>query len=103
EVPPPFFFPFITFLPAFLPIYTLQAVEGKLFKPMAWTVCFALLGALVFSIVLAPVLASLFFSRGAREWHNPFMVLDTGGYRPALPWAVEHRWVTLGVGGLAFA
>jgi heavy metal efflux system protein len=103
EVQRPVFFAITIIITAYLPIYTLQAVEGKLFKPMAWTVCFALLGALVFSIVLAPVLASLFFSRGAREWHNPFMVWITARYRTSLHWAVEHRWVTLGVGGLAFA
>src|SRR5208282_4709969 len=43
---------------AYLPIFTLQRVEGRLFHPMAWTVAFALLGALLFSIVIAPVLAS---------------------------------------------
>ena len=47
---------------AYLPIFTLQSVEGRLFKPMAWTVAFALLGALVFSMVVAPVLASLIFA-----------------------------------------
>ena len=40
---------------AYLPIFTLQAVEGRLFKPMAWTVTFALLGALIFAIFVAPV------------------------------------------------
>jgi heavy metal efflux system protein len=40
---------------------------------MAWTVAFALLGALLFSMLIAPVLASLFFPKGTREWHNPVM------------------------------
>ena len=44
-----------------------QRVEGRLFRPMAWTVAFALLGALLFSMLIAPVLSSLFFSKGARE------------------------------------
>ena len=60
---------------AYLPIFTLQRVEGRLFKPMAWTVAFALLGALIFSMLVAPVLASLFFPKGTREWHNPVMIL----------------------------
>ena len=51
---------------AYLPIFTLQRVEGRLFQPMAWTVAFALLGALIFSIVIAPVLASFAFARGAK-------------------------------------
>ena len=50
---------------AYIPIFTLQRVEGRLFKPMAWTVAFALLGALLFSIVVAPVLASFLFRKGA--------------------------------------
>ena len=56
---------------AYLPIFTLQRVEGRLFKPMAWTVAFALLGALLFSMLSAPVLASFVFPTGTREWHNP--------------------------------
>ena len=51
---------------AYLPIFTLQRVEGRLFKPMAWTVAFALLGALIFSMLIAPVLSSFMF-RQARE------------------------------------
>ncbi len=103
EVQRPVFFAITIIITAYLPIYTLQAVEGKLFKPMAWTVCFALLGALIFSIVIAPVLASIFFSRGAKEWHNPFLIWITARYRSGLHWAIEHRWVTLGVGAGAFA
>src|SRR6202034_3677438 len=62
EVQRPVFFAIAIIITAYLPIFTLQAVEGRLFKPMAWTVAFALLGALTFSIVVAPVLASLLFS-----------------------------------------
>ena len=40
---------------------------------MAWTVAFALLGALIFSMLIAPVLASFLFRKGAKEWHNPVM------------------------------
>ncbi len=65
---------------------------------MAWTVAFALLGALVFSMLVAPVLASLFFPKGAREWHNPIMNLLTTGYRKAVRGAIHWRWVTLAVG-----
>ena len=56
----------------------MQRVEGRLFKPMAWTVAFALLGALIFSMLLAPVLSSLLFRKGAKEWHNPVMAFLTG-------------------------
>jgi cobalt-zinc-cadmium resistance protein CzcA len=75
----------------------LQAVEGRLFKPMAWTVAFALLGALIFSMLIAPVLASFLFWKGAREWHNPVMGWITDHYRHAATWAIEHRGVTVAI------
>ena len=85
---------------AYLPIFTLQSVEGRLFKPMAWMVSFALLGALVFSLLLAPVLASLLFPNGASEWENPVMGWLTSRYRHAVKWAIEHRFFTVGLAGL---
>jgi cobalt-zinc-cadmium resistance protein CzcA len=64
---------------------------------MAWTVAFALLGALMFSMLLAPVLASLFFPKGTSEWHNPVMSFLTKHYRTAVGKAIQWRWVTLSV------
>ncbi len=98
EVQRPVFYAIAIIVTAYLPIFTLQAVEGRLFKPMAWTVAFALLGALIFSMVLAPVLASFLFRRNAREWRNPALVLLTEGYRKAVRWAIRARWLTVGVG-----
>src|ERR1019366_6126221 len=66
EVQRPVFYAIGIIITAYLPIFTLQRVEGRLFKPMAWTVAFALLGALMFSMLLAPVLSSLFFPKGTR-------------------------------------
>jgi cobalt-zinc-cadmium resistance protein CzcA len=97
EVQRPVFYAIGIIITAYLPIFTLQRVEGRLFKPMAWTVAFALLGALLFSMIIAPVLASLFFPSGAREWHNPVMEFVKRHYREAAKWAVEHRMVTVGV------
>ena len=59
---------------------------------MAWTVAFALLGAVIFSMTIAPVLASLFFRKGTREWRNPALVRITGLYERAVTWAVRHHW-----------
>ena len=95
EVQRPVFYAIGIIITAYLPIFTLQAVEGRLFRPMAWTVAFALLGALLFSMVLAPVLSSFLFLRGAKEWHNPFMSWLTNRYRHAATWAIEHRYVTV--------
>jgi heavy metal efflux system protein len=105
EVQRPVFYAIGIIITAYLPIFTLQQVEGRLFKPMAWTVAFALLGALIFSMLVAPVLASLFFPKGTREWHNPVMTWLTNGYRKAVREAIHLRWitVTVGVAGLAVA
>ena len=101
EVQRPVFYAIGIIITAYLPIFTLQAVEGRLFRPMAWTVAFALLGALVFSMLIAPVLSSLLFPRGASEWQNPVMAWLTDRYRHSARWAIEHRWVTLGGAGFA--
>ena len=98
EIQRPVFYAIAIIITAYLPIFTLQAVEGRLFKPMAWTVVFALLGALTFSMIIAPVLASFLFQKGAKEWHNPVMEFFTARYRRAVAWAIHHRSLTIGVG-----
>ncbi|MFZ0589797.1 MAG: CusA/CzcA family heavy metal efflux RND transporter [Bryobacteraceae bacterium] len=105
EVQRPVFYAIGIIITAYLPIFTLQRVEGRLFKPMAWTVAFALLGALLFSMLVAPVLASFFFTKGAREWQNPMMTWLTARYRSAVRFAIHARWLTVaaGVAGLAVA
>jgi cobalt-zinc-cadmium resistance protein CzcA len=74
-----------------------------LFKPMAWTVAFALLGALVFALIVAPVLASLAFGQGASEWHNPLLTVLRRWYRRTLGAAIAHRWITVGVAAASLA
>ncbi|MGA8273304.1 MAG: CusA/CzcA family heavy metal efflux RND transporter [Candidatus Sulfotelmatobacter sp.] len=100
EVQRPVFYAIAIIITAYLPIFTLQRVEGRLFHPMAWTVAFALLGALVFSILIAPVLASFAFANGAKEWHNPAMQFLIRHYRSAVRWAIHHRALTVGTGVL---
>ncbi|HMD21040.1 MAG TPA: CusA/CzcA family heavy metal efflux RND transporter, partial [Alloacidobacterium sp.] len=103
EVQRPVFYAIGIIITAYLPIFTLQAVEGRLFKPMAWTVAFALLGALIFSMLLAPVLSSFLFRRGAKEWHNPFMAWLIARYKIAAAAAIRNRYLTVGGAGLALA
>jgi len=103
EVQRPVFYAIGIIITAYLPIFTLQAVEGRLFKPMAWTVAFALLGALTFSMIIAPVMASFLFARGAREWRNPILQWLIRGYRSAVRSAIENRYLTVGVAGILFA
>src|SRR5271156_2263697 len=85
EVVRPVFYARAIIIAAYLPIFTLQSVEGRLFKPMAWTVSFALLGALIFAVIIAPVMAFL-----------------SKKYRFAVRWAIEHRGITVGMGAAAF-
>jgi cobalt-zinc-cadmium resistance protein CzcA len=96
EVQRPVFYAIAIIITAYLPIFTLQRVEGKLFKPMAWTVAFALLGALIFSMLIAPALASLLFRGDAKQWQNPIMTFLIVRYRRSLHWAIQHRWVIVG-------
>ncbi len=103
EVQRPVFFAIGIIITAYLPIFTLQAVEGRLFKPMAWTVAFALLGALTFSIVISPVLASLLFSKGAKEWENPIMHWLVRRYRKAVHAAIVNRRITISIASVLFA
>ena len=95
EVQRPVFYSILIIIVAYVPIFTLQAVEGRLFKPMAWTVAFALLGALLFSLFVGPVIASLIYPKGTREWHNPLMELLSRGYARALRFSIRWRWATL--------
>jgi cobalt-zinc-cadmium resistance protein CzcA len=105
EVQRPVFFAIAIIITAYMPIFTLQRVEGRLFKPMAWTVAFALLGALIFSMLIAPVLSGELFRSGVREWRNPVLVFLTDQYRKRVRWAIEHRGVTLSaaIGALCVA
>jgi cobalt-zinc-cadmium resistance protein CzcA len=103
EVQRPVFFAIAIIITAYLPIFTLQLVEGRLFKPMAWTVAFALLGAMTFSIFIVPVLCALLFHNGVKEWRNPAMEYLKDRYRHGLQWAIKNRWITVGCGIAAVA
>jgi len=95
EVQRPVFYSILIIIVAYVPIFTLQAVEGRLFKPMAWTVVFALLGGLLFSLFVGPVLASLVYPKGTKEWRNPFMEFLTRSYARALGISIRWHWVTV--------
>ncbi|MEI8063721.1 MAG: CusA/CzcA family heavy metal efflux RND transporter [Verrucomicrobiota bacterium] len=83
-------------LVVFLPVLTLEGVEGKLFKPMALTLIFALLGSLLLALTLTPVLASLFLPKQVKE-KEPWVVrLAHRLYAPTLDFALRQRWLTIG-------
>jgi cobalt-zinc-cadmium resistance protein CzcA len=103
EVQRPVFYAILIIITAYLPIFTLQRVEGRLFRPMAWTVAFALLGAVLFSMTIAPVLASFVFRKEVRDWHNPVLAWLTEHYQRALRWSIRRRWVMAAIAVLAMS
>ena len=87
----------------YLPILTLQGVEGKMFRPMALTVLFALGGSLVLALTLVPVLASLLLRKAAGD-HETWLVRTLRrGYRPALDFVLRRRAATAAVAAAVFA
>ncbi|HTA44572.1 MAG TPA: CusA/CzcA family heavy metal efflux RND transporter [Bryobacteraceae bacterium] len=103
EVQRPVFYAIGIIITAYIPIFTLQAVEGRLFKPMAWTVSFALLGALIFAMMIAPALSSFALGKNVTEWRNPVMEWITEGYRASVKYAIKWRWLTVSVAAAALA
>ncbi len=89
EVGRPIIFSILIILTVFLPLFTLEGVEGKMFKPMAFTLCFALFGSLIVAIAIAPVLCTYILKAGS---HKEFFVLRLlgGVYRPVLKWSVNN-------------
>src|SRR6516225_2345068 len=100
EVQRPVFFAILVIITAYLPIFTLQRVEGRLFHPMAWTVAFALLGALLFSLLIAPVLCSFLLQGKIKEWRNPVLERVLIGYRSGLEWCLDHQKIVVAGAGL---
>ena len=91
EVRKPTLFGELIILIVYLPILTLEGVEGKLFRPMALTVIFALLGSMVLSMTLMPVLASLALPRRIEEREPLLLRLALALYRPVLAFSMTHR------------
>ncbi|MBX9681357.1 MAG: CusA/CzcA family heavy metal efflux RND transporter [Gemmataceae bacterium] len=93
EVQRPVFFAVLMIIAVHLPLLTLVRIEGLLFRPMAITIVFALLGCLMFALVVVPVLASFFFVNGFVEWENPLLRLGKPLYERLIRFLVRTRWV----------
>jgi heavy metal efflux system protein len=103
EVRKPTMFGELIIMIVYLPILTLEGIEGKLFRPMALTVIFALVGSLVMSLTLMPVLASLVLPRRIEEREPVLMRAIKRVYVPALHAAMRHKVMVIALaGGLAF-
>ncbi|MBN2008696.1 efflux RND transporter permease subunit [candidate division KSB1 bacterium] len=92
EVGRPIFFAIGIIIIVFLPLITLQGVEGKMFSPMAYTIAFALLGSLLVALVIAPALATFFLKRGKAIGQDVGIMRPLNKfYQPALEWSLNHR------------
>ncbi|WEK33775.1 MAG: CusA/CzcA family heavy metal efflux RND transporter [Candidatus Pseudobacter hemicellulosilyticus] len=78
-----------------LPIFTFEKVEGKMFSPLAWTLGFALLGALILTFTLVPVLAGVLLKRNVREKHNPFLEWTTRNVMRLFNAAFYRKYITV--------
>ena len=98
EVARPVMFAVLIMVIVFVPLFTLESLEGKMFKPLALTICFALLSSLAVSLTVVPVLASMLTRRVARDIHdNPFVRWFHRLHMPALRLAMKGRWITVAV------
>ena len=95
EVVRPTMFSLLIIIAAYLPIFLLERVEGRIFAPMANTVVAALLGALLFSLTLVPVLATVCYRRPIHHRTSPVLAWAQAAYEPSLMWAMRHTWVVL--------
>jgi len=91
EVARPTLFALSIIIVAYIPIFTLERVEGRIFAPMANTVCAALVAALIFSFTLIPLLAFILLRGRGGEGETPLEGAALRAYRPALTWALGHR------------
>ena len=87
----------------YLPLFTLSGVEGKMFTPMAFTVVFALVGALILALTLVPVLASYFMTKKVSEEDNFAIRFAKRLYLPALNFSLRMRWLMSGIAIAIFA
>jgi copper/silver efflux system protein len=104
EVGPALFFSLLIITVSFLPVFTLEAQEGRLFAPLAFTKTFAMAGAALLSVTLVPVLMLLFIRGHIKpEAQNPLNRWLIAIYRPVIAAVLQHKQATIGVALLAMA
>ncbi|MCE9531175.1 MAG: CusA/CzcA family heavy metal efflux RND transporter [Planctomycetes bacterium] len=96
EVRKPTLFGELIIMIVYLPILTLEGTEGKLFRPMALTVIFALVGSMILSMTLMPVLASIFLPKKVAEREPLLMRLALALYRPVMRFSMHHKLAVVG-------
>jgi cobalt-zinc-cadmium resistance protein CzcA len=96
EVARPLTFAVLIIMTVYLPILTFQRIEGKLFRPMAVTISLAVVGALILTLTLIPVLASYLFRHPPSERESPLLRWLRRPYVPAVKWCVRRPWLPVG-------
>jgi len=96
EIGRPIFFAILIIVAVFLPVFTLQGIEGKLFKPLAYAVTFSMIGSMLMAICIAPMLCAMWLrlKKGDKR-ENPIIRFVKGVYVPVLEWAIRHRFAAL--------
>lgn len=102
EVAKPIAFAIAIIVLVFTPLFTLQGTEGKLFSPMAYTISFALIGALVMALTFVPVMASLVFKKGSAHGEPRLVRWLKDGYRPVRDAAIKAPIVVLSIAVVLF-
>ncbi len=95
EMERPVFFSVLMVGVAYLPLLSLRSIEGLLFRPMALTMVYALAGSLLFALFVIPVMATILFRRGYREWENPLLKWSRPLYGAALRGLLRIRWLVV--------
>jgi heavy metal efflux system protein len=104
DIQKPIFLSLTVLISAYIPLFTLQSVERRLFTPMAFTVCAALLGSLLFTLTLIPVMSTWLFRNGCHSRRNPLLVRLGERYRKDLTRAIEHpRFVAVSASAIVLA
>ncbi len=103
DVESPLFFSLIIIISAYVPLFTLERVERRLFTPMAFTVCYALFGAMLIALTLVPVMATFLFRNGAKHWENPVLAWLSRGYERVLQTGLRRAPVVVGLAGVVVA
>ncbi len=96
EIGRPMFFAILIIIAVFLPVFTLQGIEGKLFKPLAYAVTFSMFGSLLMALCIAPTLCAMWLKMKTGEpRQNPIIRFFKAIYVPVLRWTMNHRLITV--------
>ncbi|MCC7430361.1 efflux RND transporter permease subunit [bacterium] len=102
EVGRPSFFAVLVVVTVFIPLFTLEGLEGKMFTPLAITISVALLIALILSLTMLPAFATFLKEKNAKEKSNPILSFATSIYEPILSFGLRQKALTLGISVVVF-